>query len=161
MEWKETHNNVSSDGINHHITLELWANFEPSKWNKNTESPIITLKYWDHKIPKEPWAVCQLPTIEKVNLFCKNGKGCDCPMYYDGLFKRCTVEYCYFQRMPNDEFNSGIKGGTKHNPNNNYDEFTIQYAKTKAIQYFQENIYEVLNQLPTNDELLNAMADLK
>ena len=143
MTWKETYNNESTDGATHHINCELWIDFDPTRWNKNIASPVLSITWHDYKKEKS-WPLCHFKVCLGYPVEnCKN-----CVVHTQGLNRRCDINFNYFQRMPKISLFSGYKNGSNYDPTkDNYDEFTLEYCKAKAIELFKINLQNVSNQL--------------
>lgn len=148
MYWKEIYNKESTDHKIQTIILELWADFDASKWNPKTESPLLTITYKDFKTILE-WPVCKLPTIQLVRLMCGHGKICNCRIFKQGTHKNLIVTSNYFQRFPDKKYNSKFLGGSTEDKTNNidYDNFTIEHCKQIAIDLLKEKLNNILKQI--------------
>lgn len=124
MRWVTNKHILSTDGKTEKICCELFLNFKPSRWNKNTESPVLRLFYYDYKIIDGWW-------ID------------DKKFYTPSPQKRCEIQFNYFQRMPNIEFLSGEK---RRIP---YKDFSLEFCQREAVRILKENLNDLISQCET------------
>ncbi len=127
MEWKTIKHTQSSDGKTEIINVQLWIEFENSRWNKKEKSPVIELYYHDYKLESGWW-------INKE-------KG---EWYIHPPHKFCEIRFIYFQRQPEEKIYSALSHNGAKTP---YNEFTLDYCKQKAIEIFTKKVKDVLSNI--------------
>jgi len=127
--WEIVSDKISSDGHHRSVHCRLWIDFEPSQWNKATQSPVLEMKYMDH-----------FDRLEKT--------WSDGNLYVITPYQRAEVYYNYFMRCPHLKLYASDM--YKQWSGLAYGDLSLGDAMEKAVELLRERLLHSLACLPSS-----------